>query len=267
MRHMALIGLVILICAQAGCIATTSQTQSMDARIDSLERRIAEAQAASVRTEKTINENADRVAANLIEFDQMRMDMGEIKGKLDESNFMKQNNREQYTKLKEYLDAQFGKIDERLATLERKAGVTVGPGLGSLPADPDKIVAKKSEEVMYQDNVLELKKNRYSAAMKGFKEQLSAYPDGKRAPDAYFYMGEANFRMKQYADAILSFDEMINKFPKHERVPAAILNQAISFEQMGQKFDAKLFYEKVINQYPRSNEAKIARKKLEGLKK
>jgi len=101
-------------------------------------------------------------------------------------------------------------------------------------------------------------------ARTGFQEFLKRYPKSAIADSAQFWVGEIFYRQKWYEKAILEYQKVIENFPKGNKVQAALLKQGFSFFNLGDKSNGKLILKELINKYPSSNEAKIAKQKLEG---
>ena len=59
---------------------------------------------------------------------------------------------------------------------------------------------------------------------------------------------------------------MIEKYPKGNKVQASLLKQGFGFYNLGDKANCRLILNELVTKYPKSNEAKIAREKLKGLK-
>ncbi len=266
MKRIALVLVAIVAFASAGCLGP----KGPDPQIEELKARMAKVEQQSNDTKTSVDQNISTMAENILTFDNMQQEFEQMRGMAQESKYQNERYNKQYQALRSYLDAQFEKMDKRMAALEAKAGIKTDPSLAvaAVPSDPDKVpVGKKSEKDLFAEAVLLFKQKKYGAAQGKFGEFLKTYPQSELAHEAQYHIGESQFLDKKYSEAILAYDELTTKYPKSKFVPAAILNQAVSFEQMGSKFDAKLFYEKVVAEYPKSPEAEIAKKKLSLMKK
>jgi len=56
------------------------------------------------------------------------------------------------------------------------------------------------------------------------------------------------------------------KYPEGEKIPTAIFKQALAFLELGDKANAKNLLKRVAEKYPDSEQARLAKKKLETLK-
>ncbi|MEE9591314.1 MAG: tetratricopeptide repeat protein, partial [Thermodesulfobacteriota bacterium] len=84
---------------------------------------------------------------------------------------------------------------------------------------------------------------------------------------AQYWIGEIFYAKGDWERAILEFDDVIKKYPKGDKVPAALLKEGLSFSRLGAKKESRLLLTRVIKNYPKSNEADIAKKKLDNLDK
>jgi TolA-binding protein len=72
--------------------------------------------------------------------------------------------------------------------------------------------------------------------------------------------------LKQYEQAILAYQGVIKEYPKGNKVPNAMLRQALAFYEIKDKKSSLILLKRIIKNYPGSNEAKIAKAKLEKIK-
>jgi TolA-binding protein len=59
---------------------------------------------------------------------------------------------------------------------------------------------------------------------------------------------------------------VIENYPKGNKVPASLLKQGFAFLNLGDKANARIILQELIRKYPQTNEAKIAKDKLDELK-
>lgn len=121
-----------------------------------------------------------------------------------------------------------------------------------------------AENELYAKAKQDFDSGELETARTGFQEFLKRYPKSTVADSAQFWVGEIYYRQKWYEKAILEYQKVIENFPKGNKVQAALLKQGFSFFNLGDKSNGKLILKELINKYPSSNEAKIAKQKLEG---
>ena len=64
----------------------------------------------------------------------------------------------------------------------------------------------------------------------------------------------------------MEYEKAITKYPESGKMPAALFKQALAFMELGDKTNAKNLLKKVIERYPNSEQAEMAKKKLEIIK-
>ncbi len=251
-----------------GCVMTTQEGGKLKARMAEMQKRLDEVEAGSKQSQATVENNIDKMAENIIAFENLRQDVAILKGEYEEEKFSKDRYVGDYRKLHTYINGEFVKLDNRLRKIEEKVGIESPSDKPVVPTDLAAVpVAQKSEKELYAEAINAYKRKKYQLAQSNFDEFLKKFPRSLNAPDAKFYIADCYFARKMYTEAIVSYDKLTIDHPKDKKVPEAIYSQGLSFEMLGQKFDAKLFYEKVIKDYPTSNFSKMAKKRLQLLKK
>ncbi len=91
---------------------------------------------------------------------------------------------------------------------------------------------------------------------------MEKHPHGKRVANAYFWIGECEYKLKRYEEAILEYQKVISKYQKSNKVPDSLLKQGIAFAKLGDNESAKIVLNKLIKKYPKSPQANVAKKQL-----
>jgi tol-pal system protein YbgF len=137
------------------------------------------------------------------------------------------------------------------------------------PAAPERPAApaekRPSPQSLYDEGYALLKQGKPEQSRDRMLEFLRLYPEAGLAANAHFWIGESYYDQKQYEQAILEYDKVVQKFPKSEKVPSALLKQAFAFDAMSDPADARILLRKILREYPSSDQASIAKKKLEAL--
>lgn len=121
-------------------------------------------------------------------------------------------------------------------------------------------------DALYNAALASFKDKQFDQAYDRFAEYLSKHPNGSKAPNARFWMGECLYNKKEYELAILDYQKVIVDFPKHSKAAAALLKQGMAFEQLKDNTTARIVYQKILDDYPASEQAAAAKKQLAGLK-
>lgn len=155
------------------------------------------------------------------------------------------------------LSARLDALTEKVAAMP-KAGET--PKSGSAAATP-----AKSPKELYDEAYSLYRENKYADAQAKFREYAERYPDTPLTDNSIFWIGEAYYDQGQYEQAILQYDKVVQKYPDGDKVASSLLKQAFAFAAMGDVVSARILLKKVITEHPGSEQASIARKKMEVL--
>ncbi len=171
------------------------------------------------------------------------------------------------------LAATVDELKNRLNSLEQLviSNTKAQEELSKAPKQSKSSSAKSHKELptpkyLYAKGLKETKAKEYRAAAKTFKDFLVNHSSHDLADNAQYWLGEIFYDTGEYERAILEFDKVITDYPKGDKRPAATLKQGFSFERLGAKKEARVLLETVIELYPKSEEATIAKKRLEKLK-
>ena len=119
---------------------------------------------------------------------------------------------------------------------------------------------------MYKVAYEAFQKGDVEGARKKFEAFLKQYPNTELSGQAQFWIGETYYQKKDFEKAILEYEKAITKYPEGSKVPAALFKQALAFLELGDKTNARNLFKRVIERYPRSDQAEMAKKKLEAMK-
>jgi tol-pal system protein YbgF len=123
--------------------------------------------------------------------------------------------------------------------------------------------AQRLYDSAYQDFV----KGQYALALQGFTQFLQMQPASSLADNAQYWIGECYYSQKKYAEAIQAFQTVITKYPEGEKIASAMLKLAYAQITAGQTTSGKTNLEALIKRFPQSNEANLARTRLQELRR
>ncbi len=162
-----------------------------------------------------------------------------------------------------------GQSQQRLSELRRRFEVgPSAPSGGEVPAGgaggPGGAAADPGPGQMYEMSLQQYRRGSVSTARLGFQEFLRVYPGHERAPDALFYIGET-YAQDHPDSAAAVYESIVRLHPRSTRAPAALYKLGLLAEQRGDAQTARTHFSRVIAGYPRSDEANLARDKLQRL--
>ncbi len=141
---------------------------------------------------------------------------------------------------------------------------TRSPPGAAPPAGPAGNPSGLGPDRMYDLALQQFRRGSLATARLGFREFLRVYPTDERAADALFHVGET-FGGDNADSAAAVYQQVVKTFPNSSRAPAALYKLGLLAEQRGDKAAARTYYARVIAGYPRSDEANLARDKLQRL--
>jgi len=127
------------------------------------------------------------------------------------------------------------------------------------------IKTQLGEEELYNNGLSELKKQDYEKAVSVLSAQLSQFPKGTRAPDAYYWIGESLYILERLNSAKKSYMSILNLFPDSRRVPNAIYKVAVIEYEQGNTPAAREAVQTLNSKYPNSSAAAQAKTRFENL--
>lgn len=145
---------------------------------------------------------------------------------------------------------------------------SAAPGTTSAPqaaVTPQAPMSAPDPQRLYQISYGEYTSGNYSLAVAGFQSFLSSFPKNPRAHEAQLLIGESFSLDKKDADAVTAYDRVIANYPKSGSVPQAYYKRGEALARLSQRDRARESYETVIKDYPDSDQANLARQRLEAL--
>jgi tol-pal system protein YbgF len=141
---------------------------------------------------------------------------------------------------------------------------TTGRTGGGPPVGPSGHPAGPGPDQMYDLSLQQFRRGSLATARLGFREFLRVYPTHERAADALFYVGET-WAPEAADSAAAVYQQVVRTYPNSPRAPSALYKLGLLAEQRGDKAAARTYYARVVAGYPRSDEANLARDKLQRL--
>ena len=179
------------------------------------------------------------------------------------------------------LEERVRELEHRLAAVEQRQGVaspgspkpaekaqptltiskaptpppTTSPSHSATPSSPD-------TEKIYSEGLRLYQAKQYQAARNKFYQYLKSQPQGPKAAEARYYLGDSFFQEKKYTEARVEYNKMVVQFPNSILAPTALLRQAYCYQETNQKTNFRIALEKLVQQYPQSPEAQEAKRQL-----
>jgi tol-pal system protein YbgF len=141
---------------------------------------------------------------------------------------------------------------------------TGGGAPAATPAAPSGGTGSPGPDQMYDLTMQQYRRGSFTTARLGFREFLRLYPNDERASDALYFVGES-FAPENPDSASAVYQDVVKRFPNSPRAPSALYKLGLLAQQRGDKAGARTFFARVLAGYPRSDEANLARDRLQAL--
>ncbi len=231
-----------------------------------------------VEEHKQFLKTPSREIARLKEDAEVRLRILEEKGKtFEERNRSLEERNRSLEEKNRSLEEKNRMTDERLKAMEERLKGLDAKWTAKLtevekttpPKEPPlepKPAASTTAGSLYKDAYETFQKGDLDGSRRKFEAFLKQYPNMELSDNAQFWIGETYFLKKDFEKAILEYEKVIVKYPEGDKVPPALLKQGLAFLELGDKTNARNLLRRVVDRYPQTEQADIAKKKLETIK-
>ena len=240
-----------------GCVSSTD-IEALQAQLAELQRQVLQLQmtGSSKQEVQELQDTIKRQTEDLLRAEaDMRVDLGnlssqiaELQGKLDDTNY------------------RLGQVSQQIAAtnqdLKAVRSATAPPVAGPFPA-PSAGVA--DPETLYQTAYSDYLRGNYDLALLGFRQYMESFPETDLADNASYWIGECFYRQQKFADAIVEYDKVLEQVPRSDKTASALLKKGYAQIELGQRKDGITQLERVVKNFPSSDEANLARQRLQAL--
>jgi tol-pal system protein YbgF len=277
--RVAPIACVFLLCS---CVGTEQDLRYLNDQIVALNSRVSSIEdTAGGPLEDRLTAVQEKQAETGQDLDELNREVQSLSNRVEEYKTLVKRVVERDTTGQETGPVTLSDLERRTTRLEasmievmKKVGLEAspmpsGPAVSTTsPTRPEPAVEpearpSKPDEELYNKTLSIYRDGKFKEAMAGFERLMAQYPESKYAENAQFWIGECHMSLNQYEQAILAFQKVITDYPKGNKVPGATYRQAIAFYEINDKISARLLLNRVIRSYPKSEEAGLAKKKLD----
>ncbi len=120
-------------------------------------------------------------------------------------------------------------------------------------------------DVLYNNALRDYNGGKNDLASQEFSDYIKFYPNTDLAGNAYFYLGEIQFKAGNYQQAQQSYDQVLQNFPSGNKAASAHLKKGFSLIELGKQDEGVGELRHLIQRYPHAPEALQARERLRKL--
>ena len=238
---------------QAALEAERKQRQATDGRVTELE--------GAVKSQGLLD--------LLNQIERIQSDMGKLDGQIEVLSHDIETTQKRQRDL--YAD-----LDGRLRKLEGGAPAAKPATEAVAPTAPAAVTPPVQQPVAPADNAANEQKEYDAAyalakagknadAVTAFQQFIDSHPDSKLVPNAYYWIGAAQYSQHDYKSAIATQQKLVKQYPEHDKAPDALLNIANSQIQLADVDGARQTLKTLVAKYPQSRAAELGKKRLAAL--
>lgn len=259
-------------CATTGDLkAVRSElNQNMENKLEAIDTAMASIRKEQKKNSEDLAQIRKNGANSVADISDLRDNVQQLRGQVESLKKDSSRSSKKDEEYKEKIDNILLKINfiENFLEIGRKESLNESGDKGKFSGNGSAkdSLRKQDRESLYSAAYQLFKEGNYDKARAEFRNYLALYPHSEYSDNAQFWIGECYFFEKNYEKAILEYEKVTKNFPKGKKVPYALLKQGLSFLKLKDKTSAKLLLQQVIRDYPNTNQARIARSKLQEIR-
>lgn len=200
------------------------------------------------------------LGALFIQIQQLQQQVMQLNGKLEEQANELRNLREQ--SLQRYVD-----LDKRISEGAPVAATTapavdnsaIIPAAASATGGSAPVAAQPGEAEAYRAAYSLVQGQKFYEAVQAFQRFQRNYPDGKYAPNAYYWLGELYLvvQPQDLESSRQAFTMLLSQYPDNSKAPDALYKLGKVQFMKGNREKAREYLDQVINRYGSTNSSAV----------
>lgn len=190
----------------------------------------------------------------------LREENAKLRGQVETLNYELESAKKRQQDFYIDLDGRLRKFEPQSASApDAKPGDETKP-----PADPGKkiVIDTAAESREYEAALNLFKANKIKEAAGAFETFVKTYPDSTLAPNAQYWLGNAQYSLRDCKKAIDAHKLVVSKWPQNPKAPDSMINIATCQQELGDAKGSKATLETVLIKYPNSPAAATAKQRL-----
>ncbi len=205
-----------------------------------------------------IERQVRKISVLMLKLENIQAENRQLRGELEEQQHL-------LTQFKRHQQELARDFDERIEKLAHQQRSVAQPTQNTITTAPPTLIDKpRNEQADYQRayHLLSPKQKQYDAAILAFQQFIKNYPQSKLLPNAYYWLGEANYVKQQNKPAFNAFNTVVQNFPNSPKAAGSLLKMGYIQLSRGKTSVAREILQQVIKKYPSSTVARMARTRL-----
>ena len=244
-----------------------ARVQQLDTRVQQLEAHIQQLDARALKLEVAAEQQTKSLLDLLGQIDALNGEIRKLRGQNEELAHGLQDAEKRSKDFYVDLDSRlrhFEYAEEAAKEAAEKAAKAAASANASSPAAP---VSGDPSDPSVENRALESAYTLYKGgsnanAAKAFQDFLSKYPDSVHVPNAKFWLGEAQYKLKNYKGALDIYQDLLKTFPATPKAADVMLNIAACQRELKLILGSKKTLKQLVAKYPASEAAAKAKKLL-----
>ena len=253
LRFLWLLALCVAVPAQAGIFSdddARKQIQQLEARVQQLEDHVVKLEGQAVRLEDATKQQTRTMLDFLGQIEALNGEIRKMRGQNEELVHGLQSAEKREKDFYVDLDTRLRRFEPSEAEPQDASGA---------PASSDDPVAEnRAIETAYGL----LKGGSYANAGTALQEFIKKYPASVHLPNAYYWLGNAQFALQDYKNALLGYQYLLKEYPGMPKAADALFNIAGCQQELKLGAASQKTLKQLIAKYPDSEAAAKAKKLL-----
>ncbi|MBU2760653.1 tol-pal system protein YbgF [Acidithiobacillus sulfurivorans] len=258
------------------CLSPFAQAESTSDRVLQLQQQMAvmQGELSSLVAVQQADKGSQSALANLLQRTQrLEQEVRNLRGEVDTKTHDLQTEQQATASKVQALAAQLAVATPATGITASTSSVLTSTSAVSTPAAAVTSAASNASapsiqglgQADYQHAFNFLRQGKYGDAVTGLQGFIQKYPQSSLVPDAYYWLGQAQYVLGQNDAALKSLYVVPTRFSQSSKAPEAMLRMAEIYQAIGKKKQATVVLNKVLKQYPSTPSAQKAEAQLQAL--
>ena len=255
------------------CLSPFAQAESTGEKVLQLQQQMAvmQGELSSLVAVQQANKGSQSALADLLGRTQrLEQEVRDLRGELDTKTHALQTQQQSTAAQVQALTAQLtGGTAATASTSSAMGGgiavISPAAAVASAASNTSAPAVQGLGQSDYQRAFDLLRQGKYGPAVTGLQGFIQKYPQSSLVPDAYYWLGQAQYVLGQNDAALKSLYTVEAHFSQSSKAPEAMLRMAEIYQAIGQPGKARTVLSKIINQYPSTPSAQKAEAQLQAL--